>query len=71
MITIERRKELLKILYSTNCSGCGNAKPSRMSFCGDCYRRLPKDVQRDLYKRFGEGYEEVFEQALAYLKDGQ
>jgi len=67
-IPVDRRIEILDSLGSTKCEGCGKAKQSMKSHCRACYFRLPKDLQRKLYERFGSGYEEAFEESLAYLK---
>jgi hypothetical protein len=50
------------------CQGCKGPKPSRMSHCRSCYFSLPKDMRRQLYKRIGEGYEEVYAESLEVLK---
>ena len=51
------------------CYGCGKEKRSKMSHCSKCYYRLPRRMQSDLYKRFGEGYEEAFEASKKFLDD--
>jgi hypothetical protein len=48
---------------------CGRPKKPRRSFCLRCYRALPADMQRALYRRLTCGYEEAFEEAAAYLHD--
>jgi len=54
-------------LQSEGCL-CGRPKKSRHSFCFRCYRALPQDMQRALYRRLGCGYEEAFEEAVRYLQ---
>lgn len=66
-ITRERRREILESLGSTVCEGCGRNKRPKMSHCGTCYRRLPPNMRQALYRRFGAGYEEAFEESLVYL----
>ncbi len=58
---------LLKELKSNECA-CGNNKKEGMSFCYSCYSSLPDDIQKDLYKRFGNGYEEAYNFAVGWLK---
>lgn len=54
-------------LMSTECE-CGRVKRERQSFCGTCYRALPKDLQNRLYRRIGQGYEEAHAEARAILR---
>ena len=58
----------LAALMSNECH-CGRPKKPRMSFCFSCYRSLPRDMQRALYQRFGEGYEEAYEAAVEWLDE--
>lgn len=53
---------------STTCPCCGRVKQSSQSFCYKCFKCLPTKLRNDLYKRFGEGYEEAFGVALVSLK---
>lgn len=61
-------KFYLDELKSEECQ-CGKSKRSKMTFCYLCYSKLPKHIQRDLYKRIGNGYEEAREEAATYLAD--
>ena len=63
------KKSILEDFLGTECSGCGGVKRPKMSHCGKCYWRLPKQMRTDLYKRFGEGYEEAFTAASAWLAE--
>jgi hypothetical protein len=67
-LTGERRLEILESLGSTVCGGCGKSKPPGLSHCRRCYRRLPVAMMCNLYKRFGAGYEEAYEESLQYLQ---
>lgn len=58
---------MLKELKGNECP-CGNHKKAGMSFCYNCYRNLPDDIQKDLYQRFGNGYEEAYDFAVGWLK---
>jgi hypothetical protein len=53
-------------LKSEECF-CGKTKKPRMSFCYRCYKSLPGDMQKDLYQPLGNGYEEAYEEAVAWL----
>lgn len=59
--------ELVKELLGTVCV-CLKGKGSRKTFCYECYRKLPKTLQNDLYKSFGEGYEEAYREAIKVLE---
>lgn len=66
-ISFERREQILNSLSSTHCEGCGKGKDQRKSHCRTCYYKLPKDLRSKLYKSFGNGYEEAFEESLKVL----
>lgn len=55
-------------LRSNECQ-CGEPKRPYHSFCFGCYRSLPQDFQRDLYRRIGHGYEEAYEAAIKHLNE--
>ena len=55
-------------LMSEECL-CGREKRRQYSFCYRCYKLLPQDLQRRLYSRIGEGYEEAFEEAAKRLEE--
>ena len=57
-----------KELMSNGCL-CGRTKSKGKSFCFRCYKALPQEMQRGLYLRIGEGYEEEFEAAVKYLEE--
>lgn len=67
-ITKARRMEIIRSLGSTKCESCSGPKPARRSHCGFCFRRLPMRLQKALYRPFGQGYEEAFEESLSSLK---
>lgn len=56
----------LKELAGRECQ-CGKAKKPRMSFCYLCYKTLPGHMQKELYQRVGNGYEEAYDEALQHL----
>lgn len=60
--------EIFDIFNGQNCPGCGGRKNRANAFCVSCFRSLPYKMRQDLYKRFGSGFEEAFETALAHLK---
>ncbi|MDY7035541.1 MAG: hypothetical protein SV375_05180 [Thermodesulfobacteriota bacterium] len=55
-------------LMSEQCL-CERPKKRHHSFCYRCYRSLPGDLQRALYNRIGDGYEEAFEEAVKWLEE--
>lgn len=59
----------LDALMSTECQ-CGKPKKSKKSVCLTCWRRLPRDLQVDLYSRFGDGYEQAYDAAVRFLTEG-
>lgn len=58
----------VKEFLSDECQ-CGRPKRPRHSFCFKCYKRLPVDMQKDLWQRFGFGYESAYDAAYKYLND--
>jgi len=65
---MNEKKTVLADFMGVVCAACGGPKRQRMSHCAGCYRRLPRQMQMDLYKRFGKGYEEAFAAATAWLR---
>ena len=53
-------------LKSTECQ-CGEYKNRGRSVCLACWRKLPRDIQVDLYSRIEDGYEEAYEAAVRFL----
>jgi hypothetical protein len=68
-LTRQRRLEILDSLGSTTCEACGGKKSRGKSHCRDCYFLLPPRLRNALYRRFGEGYEEAYEESLKFLND--
>jgi hypothetical protein len=66
----EKVRELAGELAGTECR-CGYKKKPRQTFCTRCYFRLTPELRRDLYRRFGDGYEEAYEAAVAVLDQPQ
>jgi hypothetical protein len=60
-------RALAASLDSNHCPGCSGYKRRHMSFCGRCYGKLPRAIQRRLYARIGCGYESAHESAIAAL----
>lgn len=60
-------KFYLNALKSEECL-CGRAKKPNNSFCFRCYKALPADMQKALYRRMGDGYEEAVDDACGYLQ---
>lgn len=59
-------KFYIEQLKSNECQ-CGAFKKSMKSLCYGCYVSLPSWIQRDLYKRIRNGYEEAYEDAIEFL----
>lgn len=53
----------------TVCAACGNEKRQHHSFCHRCFFFLPRNLKYDLYRRFGDGYEQAFRDALDWLRE--
>jgi len=53
-------------LKSDGCM-CGRPKQSGRSFCYGCYKKLPPEVQKALYRKIGNGYEQAYDDAHTYL----
>lgn len=64
----EKARFYLYELQSEECQ-CGRAKKPGRSFCYKCYSSLPRETQRGLYSRIGAGYEEAYEEAVAWLSE--
>ena len=64
---LAERKFYLDTFKSDECL-CGRSKKPRFAFCYQCYKKLPPDMQRALYKPFGGGYEQAFEAACKWLQ---
>jgi hypothetical protein len=58
----------LNQLKSNECF-CGGTKKPKMSFCYPCYKSLPNEMQRALYQRLGDGYEDAYEEACQFLME--
>ena len=62
----EDRKFYIEVLKGNGCQ-CGRPKYRGKALCFHCYKLLPRDLQADLYKSIGNGFEEAYEQAISYL----
>jgi hypothetical protein len=60
---------LARELIGTTCC-CGQPKATKQTFCPKCYYSLPQAMQRALYRRMGEGYEEAYFRARERLGFG-
>ncbi len=58
--------ELVAELRGMKCR-CGEGKESGKTFCTSCYWSLPRDVQRNLYKKINQGYAEAYQEAVKIL----
>lgn len=58
--------DILNMLRSERCVCLVNKQTGRSS-CYGCYRSLPPELQRNLYRKFRAGYEQAFLASLIYL----
>ncbi len=61
---------LLEELKGTSCL-CGGTKQPRSSVCFGCWGKLPRKIQRGLYQRIGQGYEEAYAAAKNHLESAK
>ena len=47
---------------------CGKIKGSGKSFCYGCWGKIPRSIQRKLYKSIGDGYEGAYADAKATVE---
>lgn len=55
-------------ILSNECA-CGAYKKPQRSFCYKCFKSLPVEMQKALYKHMGEGYEEARDEAGRWLEE--
>lgn len=67
-ISTQRRFEILGALKGTLCV-CGEPKKVMTSHCRKCYYALPPAMRAALYRRFGGGYEEAYEESVSFLQE--
>jgi hypothetical protein len=63
------RDEIWREFVGEVCGGCHKPKVRGQSFCKDCYFNLPKELRKKLWQRFGNGYEEAHEEAIARFRE--
>jgi len=56
----------IKELRSDGCQ-CGGRKKSGQSLCYGCYKKLPADLAKALWRKLGNGYEQAYDRAVAWL----
>ena len=64
----KHRNSYLESLFSNECV-CGSEKKPEKSLCYQCYKKLPRDLQVDLYSRMADGYEQAYDAAVKYLEE--
>lgn len=55
-------------LASGTCPHCKEVKQPERSFCYRCFKMLPPNMQKRLYKTFSEGYVTAWDEAVDWLK---
>lgn len=63
------RDEIWREFVGEVCGGCHRRKSRGNDFCKDCHFRLPKDLRANLWRRFSDGHEEAYQQALEWLRE--
>ena len=58
---------LIESLRCELCPACARRKVRDRTFCRLCYYALPQQLQRDLYRKFGSGYEQAFDASVSAL----
>lgn len=46
---------------------CGARKCASRAFCTDCYFSLPVEIRSELWRSFGEEYEQAYQSARSFL----
>jgi hypothetical protein len=64
---IKDRAFYARYIKSNECINCDKEKKPGFAFCYSCYKRLPSELQRGLYKGIGHGFEKEFEEAVKFL----
>lgn len=62
-----RERGLAEELRSEKCF-CGQKKMPGFTFCGRCYHRLPRWIQKGLFRRMGDGYEQARKRAEEFVR---
>jgi len=62
------RQQALREFADSICTVCRSPKKPKQSFCLKCYYALPEEMRKALYRRFGSGYEEAYDDAKDWLK---
>ena len=70
-MSIEQTREAIASWRSEQCPSCGAEKKPRFTLCAACYQALPKGSRNALYVKFGQGYEEARDAALAWLAENR
>ncbi len=60
------RLAAVKALKSGTCL-CGHAKQTGMAFCFACWKKLPENIRRALYRKIGDGFTASFTAARSFL----
>ncbi len=67
MLTPSLKRIAVEALQSVFCA-CGKPKLKAQSLCIACYRALPFEMKRGLYRTFSEGYAERYDEAVEWLR---
>lgn len=64
----DRRLHSIDVLKSEECQ-CGEPKKQRMAFCYSCFKILPDHMQKAIYRKIGNGFDEALETSAEWLRD--
>lgn len=67
-LTKDERLRILRELQTKKCF-CGAKKAEGQTFCRQDYFKLSPSMRSALYNRFGDGYEEAYTAARAWLSE--
>lgn len=56
------------VLKGEECQ-CGRPKKRGRAVCTGCYYALEPHMQRALYRKIGNGFEEAYEEAVGWIAD--
>lgn len=61
--------DIFVVFAGTLCAGCSGTKQRHNAFCKRCYRQLPRALQKCLWQRFGEGFEQAYVASLSWFRE--
>lgn len=62
------RQRVQRWLDSMTCPACGKGKEKDKPFCLSCFRLLPDNMKKSLYRTWSNGFAEACDEAHEELK---